>query len=461
MTNNDEFKRQNLPVMDLELDPTNPRIRLRSTADHRDCIEQMAVDGDHLVALAKDIADKGLGIDPIVVETVGEQWLVRDGNRRVSCLHMLHNPNLAPLRIRSRIQRIAQDASPPDILECHISSDRGAILEHMRRKHSGEGQGEGLRAWKTVEQARWEIDNGYPCQDESAAFIVRYAESKNLMSIPHDLPITTLTRFLNNERIREIGFTDLCTDPPTLNQNESVVLARMRKMIEDLDSKHISVSRNPTPGQLTMMEAEHQEMYMAELLSVGASHRGSSADGAGTSGNPGEGTAGSEAGSEGSKGTTGRTTSGGRAQQPSWKRLYVAHPVKQNGVPGLPSDAKKAKSVQHELRILNVTKCPNAAAVLVRMFLELSVNAYFNRKRVSCKAPDLQKRVKRAVDHMVDQGIITHTHEASGYKQLTSTEWVSVQTLHGFVHSEFIAEQHTVNTFWDNILPFLRHCWHS
>lgn len=458
MTNNNAFERQNLPVMDLELDPTNPRIRLRSNADHRDCIEQMAEDGDHLVALAKDIADKGLGIDPIVVEPVGEQWLVRDGNRRVSCLQMLHNPNLAPRRIRSRVQRIAENASPPETVECYVTRDRATILEHMHRKHSGEGQGEGLRAWKTVEQARWEIDSGYPCSDESAALIVRYAENKELMPIPHDLPITTLTRFLNQQRLREMGFNDLSLDPPKLSQNEPVILARVRKMIEDLDSRHINVSRNPGPGQLTMMGAEGQEKYLAELLATGAAaDNDSPQDDTEASGNRGEGTAAVDGKAE----ATEPGPTGGRAQQPSWKRLHVTHPVNRNGVPRLPADAKKAKAIHHELRYVNASKCPHAAAVLVRMFLEVSVNAYLDRKGVSCKTLELQRRVKTAVDHMVREGTITNEREANGYKQHTSNESISTQTLHGFVHAEFIAERQIVNTFWDNILPFLRYCWHS
>lgn len=474
MANNNAFWRQNLDVMDLDLDPTNPRIRLRASADHRDCIDQLAEGGDHLVALSKDIASNGLGLDPVVVEPVGESWLVRDGNRRVACLHMLHNPQLAPERIRRRIQRAVEGASIPDVVECHVSDDKDAIREHMHRKHSGEGQGEGLRAWKTVEQARWEIDNGYPCDDEAAARITRYAEDEEVTVIPPDLPITTLTRFLNNERIQRIGFDDLSSWPPALNQPQATVVARVCKMIKDLDTKHINVSRNPAAGQLSMMDTAHQEAYLTELLAVGTTQGGApSASGAGaTAGEEadsgdalGDGDAGvAPAGGERSHGAaegSGPGKGGARVQPPSWKRSHVAAPVGHNGVPRLPSQAKKAKAVHHELGRLNVVNFPNAAAVLVRMFLELSVDAYIKRKGMSCKKSEIAERIKAVADHMVNEGLIRDQREANGYKQHTSKETISTMTLHGFVHHQFIPDQQTVNTFWDNMLPFLRNCWHD
>jgi len=477
MANYNTFRRKSLLVMDLDLDPTNPRIRLRASADHKDCIEQMVNDGDHLLALAKDIAEKGLGLDPIVVEPRDGSWIVRDGNRRVSCLQMLHNPQLAPERIRRRIRRAADAAASPEEVECHVSDDKDAIREHMHRKHSGEGQGEGLRAWKTVEQARWEIDNGYPSSDESAAFIVRYAEDEGLITIPPDLPITTLTRFLNNERLQQLGFDELSTRPPTLNQDESVVVARVQKMIKDLDTKHINVSRSPGEGNLSMMDSQHQEAYLGELLSIGPSAGSAAPGGSGQPANGPDGfhetdsgfrgRTGEEAGAGPPKEETGKgeqadsnKASGGRPQQPSWKRSYVSSPVHVNGVQKLPNHAKKAKAVHDELRRLNVANFPNACAVLVRMFVELSVNDYIARNKIRCNKTELRERVKKSVDHMLDAGTVT-PHQASGYKQHTSNESLSTQTLHGFVHQEFLADQQAVNTFWDNMLPFIRHCWHS
>ncbi|WP_155984437.1 MULTISPECIES: hypothetical protein [unclassified Thioalkalivibrio] len=471
MAKND-FRRELLPLMDLELDPTNPRIRLRANADRRDCIEQIAEDGDHLVALAKDISAKGLGLDPIVVEPRDGMLIVRDGNRRVSCLQMLLNPQLAPERIRRRIQRAADAAIVPENVECHVSEDEYAIREHMHRKHTGEGQGEGHRDWKTVEQARWEIDNGFPCDDETAACLMRYAEDKDIAAIAPDLPITTLTRFLNNQRIQQIGFDGLSAQvrPPQLNQDERVVVKRVCKIIEDLKTKHISVSRNPGPGKLSMMDPDDQKTYLAELLDVKAP-QGTAARDTGTDTSEEEQFAGVDHGggsviseAEDDKGAAkgrGVEPSGARTQPPSWKRTHVASPVKHNGVTKLPAQAKKAKSVHAELTRLNVANFPNAAAVLVRMFVELSVTTYLERQNVTCKTTELRDRVKIAVDDMKNRSIISDPREAAGYKQHTSNEWISTQTLHGFVHHEFIAEQQIVNTLWDNMLPFLRHCWHS
>ena len=114
-----------------------------------------------------------------------------------------------------------------------------------------------------------------------------------------------------------------------------------------------------------------------------------------------------------------------------------------------------------ELREINVERFPNACAVTVRMFIEVSVDEYLSRKDISCKKNDLRERLKKAVNHMVQEGIFDEK-EGGFYKQQAAREQISVETLHAIVHSgQFVGDRQTINTFWDNLLSFVRHCWHS
>ncbi len=237
--NNPNFERETLSVHDLELDPENPRIGLSPAADINHCIERLAYpDGEHLVALAKDIAASNLGLDPIVAEKRNNERVVRDGNRRLACIKMLHNPNISPETIIAKIRQISVNADYiPDQLECFVSDNESAILEHIARVHTGEGQGEGRKSWTALETSLFMLEHDLRSGNKNAARLIRYAQNEGIADIPPDLPISTISdRFLTRERIEAIGFSDLSAHPPQLNQTPEVVRKRVKKIISDLSS---------------------------------------------------------------------------------------------------------------------------------------------------------------------------------------------------------------------------------
>ena len=468
----DRFERRECPVMDLELDPENPRIRLRDHGDERARIESLSMpDGKHLRVLCEDIAENGLGPDPIVIEETEGRQIVRDGNRRVASLKMLLSPEVAPTSIRERVYRAAENALfAPEVLECHVSAAPGVVRDYMRRKHTGEGEGEGLRAWDAVERAFWEADYGFPTQHKRAVQLLRYAEDLGIHKTTPEFPVTTLTRILSDEWIDELGIEGLSEGNPKMTQSEPLVCARIRKIVEDIRDKRVIVSENAGPGQASVYTDAGRRAYVAEVMDVGP-ESGSDTDSSAEAENEGEGTtdgAGTGSNQQGSDGpgadgapSQNATNHGGRPPQEPWRRRHVAAPAKSNGVQNLPNHARKARALMAELREINVERFPNACAVTVRMFIEVSVDEYLSRKDISCKKNDLRERLKKAVNHMVQEGIFDEK-EGGFYKQQAAREQISVETLHAIVHSgQFVGDRQTINTFWDNLLSFVRHCWHS
>ena len=92
-------------ITQLLLNSTNPRF---DPVQHQtETIEAMIEDqGDKLIVLAKHIVANGLNpTDLIMVQSIGKnQWVVREGNRRITALKILNQPDLIP-DIYSKIKR--------------------------------------------------------------------------------------------------------------------------------------------------------------------------------------------------------------------------------------------------------------------------------------------------------------------------------------------------------------------
>lgn len=494
MGNNDKFQTVQVAVEQLRLDRQNPRISLRPAADDRACIERLA-DGkaEQLYALAKDIAENGLSIEPIVAERDSEFWTVKDGNRRVAVLKMLANPMISPDSIRSRIERLTEMYPPqPDEVEIHTSDNQKAIMTYVHRRHSGTGDGEGQLQWDSVEKAFFELSAGIRGQHDLTAKVLRYVQNEGI-HFGHDFPITTMTRILTRERLQRLGILDISTDPPTLSESHDVVRARLSSMISDLASGHVHVRRGGEAG--SVYESAQQEAYIQAILEK---HPGQKAPISTPSGGdavpdasrpPEDASTGQHqcVNSNQQPGSLVLSTSNGQGIggiltghpgsthpiKPSWDRDRVIQSIKLHGVtvPALPAN-RKARNILVELKNINLSKSIIGPGMLVRSFLELSVDEYVNRYKLEKAAKDIATKENSkhvGLRHRM-LACITHMHaakhidaaEKKALMQRAQQNHVSIDTLHSIVHSaDFLPDIQTVNCFWDDLHGFLHHCWNS
>lgn len=114
-----------------------------------------------------------------------------------------------------------------------------------------------------------------------------------------------------------------------------------------------------------------------------------------------------------------------------------------------------------ELRKLNLDETPFAAALLLRVLIELSDEYYRDQNGL----PDLgklAKNIRKSAAHMRDRGMldraqfdITDRLCGGGDQSL-----IEIESLQKMVHRDthHLTKQF-VNTFWDNVAPFVRNCW--
>lgn len=101
--------------------------------------------GSQMIALAKDIAEFGRLFDPPLVKKIGDQFVVYDGNRRVSCLKLLYEPTRTPTKYRANLTKLSEIFRPSQIstVECQIEDDQQQIDLTLSRRHGGTDGGRG------------------------------------------------------------------------------------------------------------------------------------------------------------------------------------------------------------------------------------------------------------------------------------------------------------------------------
>jgi len=131
----------------------------------------------------------------------------------------------------------------------------------------------------------------------------------------------------------------------------------------------------------------------------------------------------------------------------------------------------KIEGIYNELRTLQLNKHVHAIGVLMRVFLEMSIDDYLESKAGSTITfkdsksgrtleKKLREKVKETIDHLVSQG--TPEKEMKGV-------WVaandplhpfSIDTLHAYIHNRFFTPtDRQLMTGWDNAQRFFEKIW--
>jgi len=116
---------------------------------------------------------------------------------------------------------------------------------------------------------------------------------------------------------------------------------------------------------------------------------------------------------------------------------------------------ERTANILHEFRGIDVDLRPNAAALLTRAILELSVDQFIEQKQLATSGK-LKKRIQRALD-AVDP--TKKEKQFQGVRQGLSdgTSMFAVATLHAYVHNaHFHPDGSAIRSIAANLAPFLQ-----
>jgi hypothetical protein len=482
-----------LKLHQLRLDQENYRIGQQKT--QRDAIRAMIADqGNKLVRLAKDILQME-GVSPgepiwVIPSGVRGQYIVEEGNRRITALKLMENPALADeTSVSKQFRRLGRiyAENPIRELEARVFESRDDVLPWKRRRHMTSGSGVGLAAWKPMAKGRANRDIG-EAAPRSLAVLELLSDDRNPtwneIAEALDSRWTTVDRILNAAAFKDILGINI--DPKTgiidfqngdAKAGQSLLMRILSAMaapefefreIEDAGDRARFIGRfsewsvcGPRP-EISEPQDESAGKPADGTISPGWTNDAAPPGDAAPSG----GALPSDASASVSKDESGESQS--RRAQADAARLTLAP---NQGPRVLSVRGLRLAPLYAECRKIKVRSNENAAALLLRVFIELSSEALLQEKQVTI--PDSLKRkhitkwddykVKLSDKIMAVSFFLDPSQAGKEFKQARvsahreATGPYSISTLHAYFHNlHFLPDAASIKDTWDGWETYLR-----
>lgn len=464
---------QRINLTNLLLNTSNPRF---NPVEHqRDAINKMLEDqADKILVLAKHIVQYGLNpSDLIIVMPHGNQWVVREGNRRVTALKLIATPSLVLpkyTKLKSEFKSLSKDVNAGlfENIGCVVLNREEEINEWVRLKHTGQNEGAGTVGWSAQQTARFRSRNeGKP--DRQLVFLDKLQNEESISKHIKDrfgsIKKTNFDRLIQDPDVRELLGIEIDADvlalPKGINPFLILVLSDLVDdaiCVKDIYYKEDRqnyiekiIKRNkdrPLPGIDGGIKAIKEDEMLTGLENNFDTN--STKD----SSRPGQ-----------DKDTN---TADLDSQIP--KRRGRNYQVNRKTL--IPASHKLTISSQHrllkifnELKFLSVEDYPNAVSVLFRVFIELSMDCFIdanldNNPEINVDS-SLPKKIDAAIKYLKDNKIMDK-HELKSARQMNSNpnQTQSVKTFHAYVHNkDFTPSVVDLKSAWDDIWPFVENIW--
>jgi hypothetical protein len=394
------------------------------------------------------IVDKGVNPADLPMVAVSDEpgfYIVLEGNRRVAALKLLTSPSLLssmPLspslikKYKSLIEKAK--GSLPLEMQCAVLSREDANYWIML-KHTGENEGVGIVTWDG--RARHRFRGNSP-----ALQAVDLVEKANLLDegTKAKLPkvaITNIERVLGTpEARRELG-VEVKGEKLTLSSPEEDSLGRLALLVSDVANRVVRVTDLDTKDQRVAYAKDVASRPIPSPVPPASQT--------------------------------------GAAKQKAVRATRIA-PERRALIPRhlkIRIQQTRINRIYSELQTLSAEHYVNSCAVLLRVFVELSVDDYAQRHKISLKTKPKAKSGKKTVVPPKDMTLrdklrtvaanlearnVCTKQELHGIRTLASNRnhVLSVDTLNAYVHNKDYTPTSTdLKTTWDNIQVFIERLW--
>ncbi|MES1943062.1 hypothetical protein PC39_03027 [Salinisphaera sp. PC39] len=409
-----------------------------------ECITWMLENiGDQIIALARDIATHGLSpLDGILVlpdDEVEGDYIVWEGNRRITALKLLDDPKRTiDKSYRKKFADIRKNATVeiPGAVECTVATSVEEAERLIELRHQGPQSGIGTVPWSPGQKSRHQQRLGKKGRYAfSQAVIDAFADKLDPEIVEKvesgDFAISTLDRLLRNAEVRDfLGITSEDGIPRrTLRREETV--KGLRRMVSDI-AAGLPVGR--------VYDAERQKAYIDSFENDEKPDHSKSLND--------------------SVQLEPVIRKPGIEEKSKKKRRKPHRHERMRVIPNetkLKISDRRLNSIHWELLQLEIPRFGNAASVLMRVFLELSTDAYLDTQGITYNSTDsLSKRVQAAVKHLRSKNWLTN-NEAKGINSVVSAKEspYSINSFNAYVHNKhFNPSKEYLIDGWDNMEPY-------
>lgn len=463
-----------LSVTNLHLDAKNPRLGRETLARAPREIIQYLFDNDKAMEVAKSIAGRGyFPNEPLLAIKEKDKFVVVEGNRRLAALKALREPGLLEGSLQRQIERLSrqiEDLTEIASVPVTIAPSRRATDRQIAGRHIGTP----VLAWQAENRASFILDKlaegytniqlqdqlGFSISDIQAARQTRaIADMARSLDLPDEVQaklenpraklFTTLERVIESS----VGRDFLCVEPDAENglrgtTTKTEFVRGFKKLVSDIalgkqSSRSLNTTENIRSYFKSWDKSEQPVKKQGSFVPADVI----------------------QSGSVSSFGRTSRTkVSTKKSKTLSKKVIPRSFKVRYGN--------DRLVDIRRELGKLNRDEFPNAGAVLLRVFFELSVLNYLERigelsqiikeieKREGRKVPygvptmkQLVKEINRIAQNKLDKSDWQKVQKAIKYDPSAP---FSISELHGFVHSSDLPSARDIQQFWNRTEPLFR-----
>lgn len=441
-------------LSDLHLDQENARIGEPQASQPATQIALAKLLGKKLVNLAAHIVQHGTNPAelPIVVATGGgkKRYKVLEGNRRTLALKALETPAIVSTALKpvdyKRLQTLADKfaTNPIEEVTCVYFKDNELddAYEWVRIRHTGANEGRGLEGWDSDEQDRFNVRHGK--NRGKAGQALDFLEQIDGVPAKKAKVSTTFDRLLGSKDVREAIGLELSNGELLSLYPLDEIVKGLRKIDADLRSGDVKVHHVYTAEQ----RKEYVKTFKRAELPVKKNKLAAPV--------------------KLSELPSGKAKPVAPKARPKKKSVTKKQPRTQIASTNvnLNVGSPRINDIYVELLTLDADTLTNAGAVLLRVFLELSVDDFIDNKNLMTDAQKrstpLAGRMKKVADDMLKAATIDNSLKAMVYKVADSQHTIAASTVtfNQYVHNKYVIPKPSeLRTSWDELEPFLAKIW--
>lgn len=443
-------KTRSISLTNLTVNIENPRFEM--VGNQREAINIMIDDqGPKLINLASDILEHGLNPADLTIVTPHEKekgkYNVLEGNRRATALKLLATPDIIDdhfKNIKKKFKEFSKTfkKNPITDVQCVIFDKQEDAYKWIELKHTGENNGIGTVGWDPQQSARFKekVTGKSPIAIQALDFLKNSPTfDSGLKKQLKDVPSTTLVRLLGDKDVKD--FLGIRTEHGILESaiEKDEVVKGFTKIIKDLLKKDFKVKQ--------VYDKEDRLKYLETFKKAEIPDKSK------TAAKPWQLTASPSS-------TTSKTNQKKKSRPLSTDRKIL---IPRECILEI-ADTKTHK-IYFELKHLEVDQFENAASVLFRVFIELSIDAYIDKKKIQGikKMTPLKDKVEKVAQHMKGASIASD-HELKGIlASVSNTHSVlSIDTFNAYVHNRhYSPTAKDLKVAWENIQTFMEKLWEN
>lgn len=420
-----------LEISDLTVNPANDR--------HGELANETAAIAElfrlreaHMRKLAADIVEEGGVYDPPLVLQDADQLIVFDGNRRVSCLKLIRQPELAPsqdLQNYFRVLRQQWEGDLPESLTCQVETDREVVDSIIYRRHTGAQGGVGQSNWNDRAKHNFVERTGRGGRVDVAVQVEEFLRERERLP-EQQLPRSTLNRLLSSEVFRNRVGVSIRGNQFAFTHNPDVTLDGLARIAEDLSERRVVLG--------DLWNNAGKTAYLNRLDVEGLLPT-------------------DEALIEPEERPRTRRQRRARGRPPIPRRAPTIISDEEHDIPWR-ADQARIRAVWDELRSLDMNQHPNAISALLRILVELATESLLRNSNVAL-AQGLSANFRRAATHLRDNDHIEADYFDELERMRQHTELISIQSMQRYVHSpQFAPLPDELEAVWVRLRVYVIAC---